>query len=138
MPIFNGLAQTLLFALMMLTLPTTAHTPQKQLPPPQQVDKPAVEHTYTTFEVTAYTKSDSGMNGLGITASGVRAKRLHTIAASRNIPYGTKIFFPELGRTFVVQDRGGAIRKNRIDIFMEDRQTALEFGRRKLKGIILE
>ncbi|MDA8210365.1 MAG: 3D domain-containing protein [Clostridia bacterium] len=78
------------------------------------------------------------MNGRGITASGVRARRWHTIAASRSYPFGTRIHIPALGKTFVVQDRGGAIRGNRLDLFVGDRKEALRFGRRRLVGIVLE
>lgn len=90
------------------------------------------------FEITAYTARDKGMNGRGITASGVRARRWHTIAASRSYPFGTRIHIPALGKTFVVQDRGGAIRGNRLDLFVGDRKEALRFGRRRLVGIVLE
>lgn len=90
------------------------------------------------FTVTAYTSHDKGMNGKGITASGLRAKRWHTVAASRGIPFGTRIYFPELGRTVVVQDRGGAIKGNKIDLYVGSRKEALNFGKQQLEGVILE
>lgn len=92
-----------------------------------------------TFIVTAYTAHDKGMNGRGITASGVKARAWHTVAASRAYPFGTKIYFAALGRTVVVEDRGGAIRGNKIDLFVghNDKQQAKKFGRRKLVGVIL-
>ena len=146
MPILS-LAQTLLFALMMLTLPTTAHTPQKQLPPPQKEDKPAVEHQYTTFEVTAYTANDENMDGRGITANQTKAIPWRTVASSRHYPIGTRIYIPELKRTVVVEDRFASAKKekelkipaDRLDLYvgLSNKKDAYRFGRRKLKGIVL-
>ncbi len=50
---------------------------------------------------------------------------------------GTVIYIPYFknkpnGGWFVVQDRGGAISSNRIDVFMGSHSQALQFGRRNL------
>lgn len=96
--------------------------------------EPKPEPTYKEMQViaTAYCpcvkccgKSD------GITATGVKAKANHTIAADPKIlPYGTEIL-TSLGE-FVVEDCGGAIKGNKIDIFFNDHQEALEFGVKEL------
>ena len=63
----------------------------------------------------------------GITASGVKAKEGVTIAAdTRILPFGTKVIIG--GHEYTVQDRGGAIKGNRIDVYFDSHQTALEFG----------
>ena len=63
----------------------------------------------------------------GITASGIRAKEGVTVAAdTRTLPFGTKIFID--GHEYIVQDRGGAIKGNRIDVYFDHHQEALEFG----------
>ena len=63
----------------------------------------------------------------GITASGVRAKEGVTIAAdTRLLPFGTEVIID--GHEYTVQDKGGAIKGNRIDIFFDSHQKALEFG----------
>jgi 3D (Asp-Asp-Asp) domain-containing protein len=79
----------------------------------------------------------------GYTASGSKAKQYYTIAAPSNIPFGTKVYIPYFKNApnkgvFVVQDRGGAISGNRIDIFFDEHQQALNFGRKYLKIYILE
>lgn len=60
------------------------------------------------------------------------------VAADRRLPFGAQIETrtPIKGLTkFVVEDRGSAIKRNRIDVFfpeeMGGHQAALEFGRQK-------
>ena len=63
----------------------------------------------------------------GITASGVKAKEGVTVAAdTRVLPFGTKLFIN--GHEYIVQDKGGAIKGNKIDIYFDNHQEALEFG----------
>lgn len=95
-----------------------------------------------TFEVTAYTagaKSTGkrpGDPGYGVTASGARAKEGRTIACPKRFSFGTKIYIPELKNTFVCEDRGGAIRGDRLDIYFESVSEARKFGRKNMKVMI--
>ncbi len=50
----------------------------------------------------------------------------------RVIPYGTKVYIPKLGMTFVAEDCGGAIKGNRIDIFMNSEGKASNWGRKSI------
>ena len=54
----------------------------------------------------------------GITASGTKATAGRTIAAPKNYAFGTKIEIAGMG-TYVVEDRGGAITGNKIDIYFD-------------------
>lgn len=72
----------------------------------------------------------------GITASGVKAVQGVTIATDKSIPFGTKIYIDGIGER-IVQDRGGAIKGNRIDLYFSDHQSALNFGRQTKEVIIL-
>lgn len=79
------------------------------------------------FKITAYCscskccgKSD------GITASGTKATAGRTIAAPSNFKFGTKLIIN--GHEYTVEDRGGAIKGNRIDIYFDSHQEALDFG----------
>lgn len=79
----------------------------------------------------------------GITSSGARAQEWHTIAAGAGYPVGTVIYIPALsdkpnGGWFVVEDRGGAISNNKIDIYMGSHSAALAFGRRNLECYVYE
>ncbi len=74
----------------------------------------------------------------GITSSGARAKEWYTVAAGSGYPIGTVIYIPALankpnGGWFVVEDRGGAISNNRIDIYMDSHSSAIIFGRKSLE-----
>jgi len=61
------------------------------------------------------------------TASGDLAVEGVTIAADTNIlPFGTEVIID--GNKYIVQDRGRVIKNNRIDVYFENHQDALEFG----------
>ena len=79
----------------------------------------------------------------GVTSSGAIAKEWYTVAAGSGYPIGTVIYIPALadkpnGGWFVVEDRGGAISSNKIDIYMGSHSQALIFGRRSLECYIYE
>lgn len=64
-------------------------------------------------------------SGTGMTASGVEATAGITVAADTSvIPMGTKIYIEGVGER-EVQDRGGAIKGNRLDVAMTSHQDAL-------------
>lgn len=65
----------------------------------------------------------------GITASGTKATAGRTVAMSSKYSFGTKVEIKGMG-TYVVEDRGGAIKGNKIDIYFDSHQEALNFGRR--------
>lgn len=80
-----------------------------------------------TYKITAYCgcakccgKTD------GITASGTHVTAGRTIAAPPEIPFGTKLVIN--GHTYTVEDRGGAIKGNRIDIYFNTHEEALQWG----------
>ncbi len=82
-----------------------------------------------TYTATAYCgcskccgKSD------GITASGVKATQGRTIAAPSTFAFGTELIID--GHTYVVEDRGGSISGNRIDIYFDSHADALAYGRK--------
>lgn len=77
----------------------------------------------------------------GITASGARAVAWYTVAAGKGYPMGTIIYIPYFkdkpnGGWFVVQDRGGAIKDNKLDVFMNTYNECIQFGRRNLECYI--
>jgi 3D (Asp-Asp-Asp) domain-containing protein len=103
----------------------------------------------TIMRVTAYDLSYESCEKYpshpeyGITASGVKVKEWHTIAAGSNLPFGTRVYIPYFkdklnGGIFVVEDRGGAIKNGRIDVYMESNKDCLEFGVQDLEVFILK
>ena len=71
----------------------------------------------------------------GITASGAKATANHTIAAPSTFAFGTKVVIN--GITYTVEDRGGAIQGNRIDIYMNSHAEALAWGVRYVEVEVL-
>ena len=64
----------------------------------------------------------------GITASGVKVQEGVTVAADTSIlPFGTQIYIKGIGwRT--VQDRGGAIKGNRLDIYIPSHNDPMPYN----------
>ena len=64
------------------------------------------------------------------TSSGTIPTAGRTIAAdTRVIPFGTTVIIN--GHEYIVEDRGGAIKKSKIDIFFNSHDEALTFGKQK-------
>ena len=90
-----------------------------------------------TVIATAYTSSRRECDDTPfITASGKKVF-WGVIAADPKFPFGTKIYIPYFKKTFIVLDRGGAIKGNRIDIWMANRKDAIKFGKKKLTAYVL-
>lgn len=85
---------------------------------------------YIKFTATAYCGCAKCCGkSTGKTASGTTATAGRTVAMSNSYSFGTKIEIQGMG-TYIVEDRGGAIKGNRIDIFFSNHQKALDFGRK--------
>ncbi len=74
----------------------------------------------------------------GLTASGQPVQENKTIAMGKQFPLGTLIVIEGFdGIVFEVQDRGGAITGNKVDIYFPTHSEAVKFGRQKLQVWIL-
>ena len=85
----------------------------------------------TIYKITAYcscAKCCGKTNG--ITAMGTKAIAGRTVAASSKFSFGTKLNIN--GHTYTVEDRGGAINGNKIDIYVNSHAEALAWGVRYL------
>lgn len=73
-----------------------------------------------------------------ITATGKKPRPYHTLAVDpKVIPYGTRIYIPEFNKVFIAEDCGGAIKGNRIDIYMNNEYECRQWGVRNITIIIL-
>ncbi len=83
------------------------------------------------YKVTAYCscKKCCGKTN-GITAMGTHATSGRTVAASAKFSFGTKLNIN--GHIYTVEDRGGAINGNKIDIYVNSHAEALAWGVRYL------
>ena len=94
----------------------------------QQVKQDLVQETYVgEFLISHYCPCSicCGWSN-GPTASGVMPEVGVTIAASSEFEFGTKLKIGD--QIYTVQDRGGVIKGNRIDVFCATHQQALNKG----------
>ncbi|MCR4322965.1 MAG: 3D domain-containing protein [Candidatus Azambacteria bacterium] len=88
--------------------------------------------------VTAYSSTHDQTDDSPFTmASG---KRVYDGAIAANfLPFGTEVMLPELydDKVFIVEDRMHRRFSNRVDIWMETREEALEFGIKRVTIKIL-
>ena len=85
----------------------------------------------TVYKITAYCPcSKCCGKATGRTASGTTATAGRTVAASSKFAFGTKLNIG--GHVYTVEDRGGAINGNKIDIFVSSHAQALQWGVRYL------
>jgi len=90
------------------------------------------------INASAYTAAaDECGKSDGITASGAKVSEGRTLACPRAYKFGTKIEIDGMG-TFVCEDRGGAIKGNHFDIYMETKKQAFAFGRRSLTARVVK
>lgn len=88
----------------------------------------ASEKTFT-MEATAYTASCDGCSGITANGTDLRSNpNLKVIAVDPNvIPLGTKVWVEGYGEA-IAADTGGAIKGNKIDVFIPSEQEANTWG----------
>lgn len=102
-----------------------------------------------TMSATAYdlsyesTGKRPGDKYYGITASGTKARPGVVAVDPRVIPLGTKLYVESTDGTkdygfAIAEDKGGAIKGNKIDLFFETANQVRRFGRRNVKVYILK
>ena len=109
-----------------------------------QVGEPVYASTHGEklgkFVITAYCtcRICCGVySGRNRTASGTVPTSNHTIAVDTSvIPFGTKVVIN--GQVYVAEDRGGAIKGNRIDMFFMTHKEAVRWGRRTMEVYLAE
>lgn len=83
-----------------------------------------------TVVATAYT-------GYSTTSTGQKPVWGTIAVDPRVIPYGTKVYIPQFDQVFVANNCGGAIKGNKIDIFMNTKKECSNWGRRTIDIEIL-
>lgn len=87
---------------------------------------------------SAYTAAaDECGKSNGITSSGLRVEENRTLACPPSFPFGTRIYIDGVGERRC-EDRGGAIRGNHVDIYMQTKSEAFAFGRKTLEAHVIE
>ena len=97
----------------------------------------AVPTNATTYKITAYCSCAKCCGKItGRTASGTQATAGRTVAAPANFAFGTKLNIG--GQIYTVEDRGGAIKGNKIDIYVNSHAAALQWGVRYLPVSVVQ
>ncbi len=92
----------------------------------QEHQKPEPEPETVTFEATAYTWTGNR------TATGTWPSRGTVAVDPRVIPLGTELHIEGYGPA-VAADTGGAIQGQKVDLYMDDVNECLQWGRRKVE-----
>lgn len=98
----------------------------------EEITPPKTLKSIGIYTITAYCPCQKCSEGWGRkTASGKTAKANHTIAAPKNIPFGTILIID--GKEYVVEDRGGAIKGKKLDMFFDTHRETLNWGKKKME-----
>lgn len=126
------------YAQVLETAGTSSETVEPQVP---YKKKFIISSYYTplpnqTRYVTGTFEGDVRLNGEGVHSADGTLVYPGMAAAPKNIPFGTKMLIPGFG-TVAIHDRGGAIKNNRLDIWVgegeEGLRRALGWGMRTLE-----
>jgi 3D (Asp-Asp-Asp) domain-containing protein len=124
-----------------VVIDTTAETTAETIAETEPAAEPIPQYrSVGTFKLTAYCScevccneyalnrpKDENGNPIVYTANMSVARQGVTVAADTNVfPFGTSLLID--GHEYIVQDRGGAIQGNRIDVYFDSHQEALLFG----------
>lgn len=112
-------------------------------PEPAKEEQPAEQSQQSgkqlTVEATAYTASCEGCSG--VTATGVDLKanpNQKVIAVDPSvIPLGSKVYVEGYGEA-IAADTGGAIKGNKIDVFVPAQADAKQWGRKTVNITVLD
>lgn len=120
------------------TTKTTETTQTTKTTQTTQTTAPAAAQTLTV-EATAYTAYCEGCSGTTATGIDLRANPdLKVIAVDPSvIPLGSRVWVEGYGEA-IAGDTGGAIKGNKIDVFIPDQQGALDWGRKTVTVKILD
>jgi len=104
--------------------------------------KPDALSDWSDFEVTAYTSNECGtITSTGLDLTERYAKYLNVCAVDPGVvPYGSTLlieFADGQIKSFIAMDCGGFIKGKKIDLYFTDVEKAMEFGRQKLKVMVI-
>lgn len=107
-----------------VTVPTQTYTQQKG---------------YVTMKAKEMKVKATAYSNDPITYTGTKPQVMKTIAVDPSvIPLGSRVYIPEFDKVFIAEDTGGKIKGNRIDIYMQDYDTCMQWGIRDITIYILE
>ena len=152
---WNGLSSDLIFPGQDFTLEAGNAAPKQASAPaaaPVQASAPAAAPTQAapapatqqagkemTVSATAYTAYCAGCSGTTATGQDLRSNPNQKVIAvdPTVIPLGSKVWVEGYG-TAIAGDTGGAIKGNKIDVFIPSQSAALDWGRKNITIKVLD
>lgn len=123
------------------TAKTTTPAPAAKTTEPAVKTSAPAESTAKELTVTstAYTASCEGCSGVTATGIDLRANPNQKVISvdPSVIPLGSRVWVEGYGEA-IAGDTGGSIKGNKIDIFMPEKQDAINWGRKTVKVKILD
>lgn len=118
---------------------STSTAPKENTPVAAAPSKEVAAAKEITVEATAYTASCEGCSGITATGIDLRANPDAKVISvdPTVIPLGSKVYVEGYGEA-IAGDTGGAIKGNKIDVFIPSKEDAINFGRKQLKVTILD
>lgn len=104
---------------------------------PAPVQEPSRGERVLVFEATAYCYTGRP------TKTGTWPQEGRTIAVDPEvIPLGSEVYVscescPEVNGRYIAEDTGGKIKGHRIDVYIKDYDTCIQFGRRRVLVTVL-
>ena len=126
----------IILAALTINAPGTAIEPAIPEQVPAPVQEPSRGERIIVMEATAYCYGS-------ITKTGTSPVEGRTIAVDPEvIPLGSRVHvscesWPEIDGTYVAEDTGGAIKGNIIDVYMQDYDDCIQWGRRQVEVRVL-
>lgn len=121
-------------------MPAKESTEQTPPPPAEATEKPnTAEGKEISMTATAYTAYCEGCSGTTSTGIDLRSNPNQKVIAvdPKVIPLGSRVWVEGYGEA-IAGDVGGAIKGNIIDVFLQDKQEALNWGRKTVTVKILD
>ena len=119
---------------------SAAQSPSQSTPTPASPSKPVAKADVkeVTVTATAYTASCNGCSGITSTGIDLNANPNQKVISvdPSVIPLGSKVWVEGYGEA-IAGDTGGAIKGNKIDIYMPTYNDAINWGRKTVKVKIL-
>jgi len=129
------------FATLMVPTGATSNNvsaPQEETSHAQIIEKAPIHNVYEV-SVSAYSSSVDETDGTpNITASGTRTR--DGVMAANFLPLGTRVQLPDLygDKVFTVEDRMHRRFSDSVDVWMPSKATALHFGRKTSRIVVLD
>lgn len=112
--------------------------------PKTENNQSATRSAMQIFNVSAYSINAPDMSwSTGKTATGTQVQEGRTIATDPNvIPLGSQVElicprYPSVNGVYIAEDTGGAIKGNKLDLYIHSAERAVDFGRRQCSARIL-